>query len=348
MDTQNRSADANYKLPKKQKKRRVTPGEQVTSPPATGAPQLTTANRNTQQLTATNQDTSFSSHIRGLHPIKHSTALSPSNTTTSRPHRTPTRDSGTPSQFAPPQRPAFIRSQLQTAPASISQTPAELNKTLRAQSRQTTPIAPQKPLHSDFDPSKETVKTTTSNKLITAAVSYNPCFIANPRGVALVPLLCRPTQPRSPVSHATLSATGCPLTRPSLEQLRPRLGPLQRPHPSTEFSKSLPRLAALYMAVINSNLPNYRKTREPLESNLNLSAWKQLLPKHSDTKLLHHLSYGFPLGYVAATPPQTQPYLHPAVPGSHRLLPSHGTKASSIYTTTFPALVPHQPNDAER
>ena len=125
-----------------------------------------------------------------------------------------------------------------------------------------------------------------------------------------MPLQCRPTQPRSPVSHATLSATGCPLTRPSLQQLRPRLGPLQRPHPSTEFSKSLPRLAALYMAVINSNLPNYRKTCEPLESNLNLAAWKQLLPEHSDTKLLHHLSYGFPLGYVAATPPQTQPINH--------------------------------------
>ena len=45
----------------------------------------------------------------------------------------------------------------------------------------------------------------------------------------------------------------------------------------------------------SSGLPNYRQVRIPIQSGLNIGAWKKYLHDYPDKKLIQYLQYGFPL-----------------------------------------------------
>ena len=95
------------------------------------------------------------------------------------------------------------------------------------------------------------------------------------------------------------------LKRPTLNDLAPQVGTMQRPQMSTEASHRYPQLAELYKRVTNTNQPNSVNAIQSLTHALNIHQWREQLKDYHDTTLTDHLEYGFPLGFVVKDIPQT-------------------------------------------
>ena len=58
---------------------------------------------------------------------------------------------------------------------------------------------------------------------------------------------------------------------------------------------SLSDYISMAIAICSTGLPNYRQSRLPVHSNLNIEAWERLLINFPNTRLLDYLSFCFPL-----------------------------------------------------
>ena len=73
---------------------------------------------------------------------------------------------------------------------------------------------------------------------------------------------------------------------------------LPQPVASLEFWLTNPKDAMIYTAVCRNEAPNFRGARIPLNSGLNLPAWRGLLQGYPDRDLIDLIIYGFPVGYT--------------------------------------------------
>lgn len=82
------------------------------------------------------------------------------------------------------------------------------------------------------------------------------------------------------------------------------------PTPTSQARKQFPEFCDLYMNIKSWNLPNFLGARIPLKSNLNLPAWDSYLSDYHDKLLCQFLTYGWPVGYLSDTPPQSVEIYH--------------------------------------
>ena len=106
-------------------------------------------------------------------------------------------------------------------------------------------------------------------------------------------------QPRQPSQRTHTGSVG----RPTHADLTAQLGQLARPQPSPEFSQLHPLLAAQYKAIIQTGLPNHARAKLPVSHGLHIPEWEKVLVNYTDSKLVPHLRYGFPLGFATMTKP---------------------------------------------
>lgn len=59
-------------------------------------------------------------------------------------------------------------------------------------------------------------------------------------------------------------------------------------------------------------LPNFLGAKVPVKSDLIIESWKKYLVNYHDQYLCDFLLYGWPLGYIAATPPESSSVNHPS------------------------------------
>lgn len=77
------------------------------------------------------------------------------------------------------------------------------------------------------------------------------------------------------------------------------------PNPSTTACQEAPEFCTLYMKNKAWNLPNFLGARIPLKSNLIIPTWEKYLTDYHDKLLCQFLTYGWPVGYNANTPPKS-------------------------------------------
>ena len=87
---------------------------------------------------------------------------------------------------------------------------------------------------------------------------------------------------------------------------------LQRPKVGDQLRRHFPGWARVYSQVRASAIPNYRGARIPLESGLNIEAWRKRAHLISDGSLIDMLQYGFPVGFEGKIKPKDD-------------LPNHGS-----------------------
>ena len=87
---------------------------------------------------------------------------------------------------------------------------------------------------------------------------------------------------------------------------------LQRPRAGEQLRRQFPGWARVYSQVRESATPNYRGVKIPLESGLNIEAWRKRAHLISDGSLIDMLQYGFPVGFEGEVRPKES-------------LPNHGS-----------------------
>ena len=113
-----------------------------------------------------------------------------------------------------------------------------------------------------------------------------------------------------------VQSLGTSAVRPTFETLSPRVGFLHRPDPSKEFCQKFPQLAAQYKLVKENTCANHLGARSPVTHDLFIPAWESLLSDYHDTKLLSHLTYGFPLGFITIDRPVSNTDNHASTKGN--------------------------------
>ena len=153
-------------------------------------------------------------------------------------------------------------------------------------------------------PSSNTV-TICNHKVLPAGANHTQCYTTRPSrqsarhntetvDPALAEQLTAPDLTRLPVFPS------CPGPHAkSADEL------LTRPTPSAGFRQLSPVLASVYTRVCKLGVPNYRGARIPLQSKLNIQAWRKHEHKFKDKSLVDLLQYGFPAGYDSDIPPVT-------------------------------------------
>ena len=61
----------------------------------------------------------------------------------------------------------------------------------------------------------------------------------------------------------------------------------------------------LHAAVYSSGRPNFKESKLPVPSTMNIGLWHELITGYQDTEVVDFLTYGWPLGYVKETLPVT-------------------------------------------
>lgn len=77
--------------------------------------------------------------------------------------------------------------------------------------------------------------------------------------------------------------------------------PATTPHAREKF----PDFSAIYECVEERGLPNFLGARIPLDSDLVIHRWEQLLQNYHDKELVLFLKFGWPVGYQADAPPSS-------------------------------------------
>lgn len=84
------------------------------------------------------------------------------------------------------------------------------------------------------------------------------------------------------------------------------------PVPTPMAYQQFPEFCELYMNIKAWNLPNFLGARIPLHTKLVLSAWNSYLLDYHDKLLCQYLTYGWPVGYLSDSPPQSVDSNHPS------------------------------------
>ena len=79
---------------------------------------------------------------------------------------------------------------------------------------------------------------------------------------------------------------------------------LQRPRVGEQLRRQFPGWAKVFSQVRESATPNYRGVKIPLESGLNIEAWRKRAHLISDGSLIDMLQYGFPVGFEGEVKPR--------------------------------------------
>ena len=69
------------------------------------------------------------------------------------------------------------------------------------------------------------------------------------------------------------------------------------PTKNQTVNRKFTNLIDMYEEVRKHDLPNYLGARIPVNSELNIQAWEELLDGYWETQLLECLKFGFPLGF---------------------------------------------------
>ena len=93
--------------------------------------------------------------------------------------------------------------------------------------------------------------------------------------------------------------------RPTQDFLHHKQGHLTRPAFTAAAQASHPHLAHIYQIVNHSRKPNHEATKVPLTHGINTQQWDKLLINYKDKHLVEHLKFGFPLGFITNTKPNT-------------------------------------------
>lgn len=79
-----------------------------------------------------------------------------------------------------------------------------------------------------------------------------------------------------------------------------------------EAYELFPEFFATYDPIKKAGLPNFAGAKIPLTTGLNISAWKHKLSDYHDKQLCLFLQYGWPLGYLKDSPPDSVTQNHPS------------------------------------
>lgn len=76
--------------------------------------------------------------------------------------------------------------------------------------------------------------------------------------------------------------------------------------------RQFPEFCRLYERIKSFGLPNFLGARVPIQSGLNIQAWRERLTSYHDREICVFLEYGWPVGYHAVTPPTSTSRNHPS------------------------------------
>lgn len=174
----------------------------------------------------------------------------------------------------------------------------------------------------DVHPHEElTVNVSTRSCVVPApgpaqAPVQNDCFPSTPhRGKTATPTSKRVHSPVSVDSHSSqalsLRSSNCIL--PASDSYSDNLyifkhmDMLQAIWPSIggKATEEFPEFAALYSEVLSYRIPNFLGAQVQVQSDLNLDQWDAALCGYHDKDIYSFLRYGWPLGYLADTYPES-------------------------------------------
>lgn len=84
------------------------------------------------------------------------------------------------------------------------------------------------------------------------------------------------------------------------------------PQLTSQAIEQFPKFCSLFDEIKAMSCPNFIGARRPLDSALNIPAWRHYLADYHDKLLCEYLEFGWPLGYHKDEPPQTTNGNHPS------------------------------------
>lgn len=84
------------------------------------------------------------------------------------------------------------------------------------------------------------------------------------------------------------------------------------PNVTNKAKDQYPKFCELFAKIRSFNLPNFLGARIPIESGLNIPAWRKRLESYHDIEVCEFLEFGWPIGYHASKTPVNSEANHPS------------------------------------
>lgn len=84
------------------------------------------------------------------------------------------------------------------------------------------------------------------------------------------------------------------------------------PSTTPDARNKFPDFCAMYECIKEHGTPNFLGAKIPIQSDLVISKWEELLVSYHDKDLVPFLKYGWPMGYHADQPPSSVEDNHPS------------------------------------